>query len=78
MVPNLPIVGSHYTIKDMEPGHRGMGLRLLELDNPLIPIRVIATGVEYQFIPTFIVSRFRRALDISTFTNTMTPEKLSA
>jgi len=71
-VPNLPVVDCVYTIKEMVPGHRGMGLRLCELKNPLIPIDCDNRTRTIQFEPTFHVCRFRplieRKTDISIFT----------
>lgn len=60
----LPAAGEVYTVRELVPGHRGMGVRLAELVNPRIPVRFPAGIVKME--PTFLSSRFRTCTDIST------------
>jgi hypothetical protein len=60
-----PVSGEIYMIESMEAGYRGMGVRLAELKNPLIPVST--DHGEIQLEPTFHVNRFRSVTDISVF-----------
>jgi hypothetical protein len=53
-VKHLPVRGTIYTIRQIAPGYRGLGLRLEEIVNPTIP--VIGLG---DIEPIFLASRFR-------------------
>lgn len=66
-IKQLPVAGQRYTISELEAGARGLGLRLAEICNPSIPVVRKVSGEEFQFVPTFLVSRFRPITDISVF-----------
>lgn len=51
---NLPVRGCRYTVRDAIHGYRGLGLRLIEIINPEIP--VVGIGL---MEPLFLASRFR-------------------
>lgn len=53
LIPNRPIKGNFYTIKDVLLTRHGKGIILEELENPLLPLIGIGT-----FTPSFSINRF--------------------
>jgi hypothetical protein len=59
LIPNRPIRGEYYTIREIEDRGGKVGLRLEEIDNPLIE------GISGRiFEPSFDINRFREIEDV--------------
>jgi hypothetical protein len=59
LIPNRPIKGEYYTVREIEEVRGKVGIRLEEIENPLI--ENISGRI---FEPSFDISRFREIEDI--------------